>query len=928
MPENEVRWTDDQLDAINSGGTVLVSAAAGSGKTAVLAQHVLELITGDGGVDVDRLLVLTFTRDAAAEMKKRIQKELDKRIVAEGASTQLLRQKQKLYTAHISTTDSFCSSLVREHFSVLNIEPDFRIAGDDEIATVSSKALDTVFESFYAAGSPDFVRLLRSFASGGDDKGLREAVLSVHGFLQNQPFRSQWLDEMVKRYTAMTFSETEWAQELFAVIPDELDSMLSELTGAINLNPLTPALEDILLPLLENDGKNIIELRNGFESGGYGVFSERAEKLFGAEYEENPEIPDKLQKGKKTAVNKIFGCRAQIRAKVQSYLGADGELRELSGLMVTLSELVSAYDREISALKDRRNIRTFSDVSALTVKLLAMPCQKENSEFCTGGFYYRRTELAKELSTRFKQVIIDEYQDVNLIQEVIYNCVSDGGKNLFMVGDIKQSIYGFRQSKAKLFNERKNRYAPYDRENPVYPATIYLSKNFRSCQQVCETVNFIFSRIMAEYKPEEYLNFGADSYVRDKKRDTEISLIYRDKFSENYSVTGLEARYTAGRIKEMINSGYTVRGRDGERPLRYGDIAVLMRAKSAAETDDESKQKGSAEFVRQLGKYGIPAYCEESENIFDAREIKLILNILRVIDNPSNDVALLAVLLSPVYGFTPDDLAVIRLGSGKASLYRSLNICRDDDSDTGRKAARFLDELQRFRDLASVSTVDELLESVYERTAIIAVTSAVNGGAYPAGNLDLMRVYARKFSSNGYKTLSDFNGYISRLLSGDRKLASASRIKGDSADCVQVMSIHKSKGLEFPVCFLVDTAHKFNEMDFRSNVLCDSEEYVGIRPLKNFVRTPTFPYRAITMKKRRENTDEEMRMLYVALTRAKEKLIIVGTDKDINGAINKAAAKTIDGTIKTVDIYSSKRMLDWILFSAAVNPSTRALIDE
>ena len=928
MPENEVRWTDDQLDAINSGGTVLVSAAAGSGKTAVLAQHVLELITGDGGVDVDRLLVLTFTRDAAAEMKKRIQKELDKRIVAEGASTQLLRQKQKLYTAHISTTDSFCSSLVREHFSVLNIEPDFRIASDDEIATVSSKALDTAFESFYAAGSPDFVRLLRSFASGGDDKGLREAVLSVHGFLQNQPFRSQWLDEMVKRYTAMTFSETEWAQELFAVIPDELDSMLSELTGAINLNPLTPALEDILLPLLENDGKNIIELRNGFESGGYGVFSERAEKLFGAEYEENPEIPDKLQKGKKTAVNKIFGCRAQIRAKVQSYLGADGELRELSGLMVTLSELVSAYDREISALKDRRNIRTFSDVSALTVKLLAMPCQKENSEFCTGGFYYRRTELAKELSTRFRQVIIDEYQDVNLIQEVIYNCVSDGGKNLFMVGDIKQSIYGFRQSKAKLFNERKNRYAPYDRENPVYPATIYLSKNFRSCQQVCETVNFIFSRIMAEYKPEEYLNFGADSYVRDKKRDTEISLIYRDKFSENYSVTALEARYTAGRIKEMINSGYTVRGKDGERPLRYGDIAVLMRAKSAADTDDESKQKGSAEFVRQLGKYGIPAYCEESENFFDAREIKLILNILRVIDNPSNDVALLAVLLSPVYGFTPDDLAVIRLGSGKASLYRSLNICRDDDSDTGRKAARFLDELQRFRDLASVSTVDELLESVYERTAIIAVTSAVNGGAYPAGNLDLMRVYARKFSSNGYKTLSDFNGYISRLLSGDRKLASASRIKGDSADCVQVMSIHKSKGLEFPVCFLVDTAHKFNEMDFRSNVLCDSEEYVGIRPLKNFVRTPTFPYRAITMKKRRENTDEEMRMLYVALTRAKEKLIIVGTDKDINGAINKAAAKTIDGTIKTVDIYSSKRMLDWILFSAAVNPSTRALIDE
>ena len=928
MPEKKIKWTGDQLNAINSDGTVIVSAAAGSGKTAVLAEHVLKMITGDKNIDVDRLLVLTFTRDAAAEMKRRIQEKLDGLIVSEGATAQLLRQKQKLYSAHISTTDSFCSSLVREHFSVLNIEPDFRIASDDEIMTISNKALDTAFESFYAANSPDFRSLLRSFASGGDDSGLREAVLTVHKFLQNQPFRTQWLDEMVKRYTVMPFCQTEWAQEILRSLPEELDSMLSDITAAINTNKLTPALEEILLPLLEKDGRSIIELRNGLESGGYGEYCERAKTLFGTDYEENPEISEKLQKNKKTPIKNIFGCRAQIRTKVQSYIGADEEIEELSGQMVTLSELVSAFDRELAVLKDRRNIRTFSDVSALTVKLLAENCKADEAEFCTGGFYYKRTELAKELSSRFAQVIVDEYQDVNLIQEVIYNCISSGGDNLFMVGDIKQSIYGFRQSKAKLFNERKNRYAPFDKANPSYPATIYLSENFRSCQQVCETVNYIFSRIMADYKPEEYLNFGAEGYVRDPKRDTEISLIYHDKIDESSSVTALEARYTAGRILDMINSGYTVHEKNGDRPLRYGDIAVLMRAKSAADSDDESKQKGSAEFVKQLGKYGIPAYCEESENFFDAREIKLVLNILRVIDNPSDDVALLSVLVSPVYGFTPDDLAVIRLGSGKASLYRSLNICREDDSDTGRKSARFLDELKRFRDLASVSTVDELLESVYERTAIIAVTTAVNGGAYPARNLDLMRVYARKFASNGYKTLSDFNGYIDRLLSNNRKLASASQVKGDAADCVQVMSIHKSKGLEFPICFLVDTAHKFNETDFRKHVMTDSEAYVGIRPMQNFVRTPTFPYRAITLKKRRENTDEEMRLLYVALTRAKEKLIIVGTDKNMDSSVKNAAAKTLKGEINPGDIYSCKRMLDWILFTAAVNPSTRALFDE
>ena len=928
MPENKVVWTDDQQNAINSNGTVLVSAAAGSGKTAVLAQHVLRLITGEGGVDVDRLLVLTFTRDAAAEMKRRIQKELDKRIVSEGATAQLLRQKQKLYTADISTTDSFCSSLVREHFSVLNIEPDFRIASEDEIATVSAKALDSAFESFFATNSPDFRRLLRSFASGSDDRGLRDAVLTVHGFLQNQPFRTQWLDEMIKRYTRMSFYETEWAEEFSRTIPGELEAMLADISVTIRSTKLTPALEEILLPLLENDGNNLIALKEEMAAGGFSALAEKIQSLFADGYEENPTIADKLQRGKKTAVKTVFGCRTKIREKLLSYLGAEEELQSLSGIMVTLSELVSAYDRELRVLKDRRNIRTFSDVSLLAVSLLAEHCTGDEAEFRTGGFSYRRTGLAKELSERYEQVIIDEYQDVNLIQEVIYNCISKGGTNLFMVGDIKQSIYGFRQSKAKLFNERKNSYAPFDSDNPEYPATIYLSKNFRSCQQVCETVNFIFSRIMADYKPEEYLYFGAEAYSRSPGRDTEISLIYRNNFDESCSAAALEARYTAGRILEMLRSGFTVTDGQTVRPLRYGDIAVLMRAKSGSDSDEESKQKGSAEFVKQLGRYGIPAYCEESENFFDSREVRLVLNLLRVIDNPSDDVALLAVLISPIYGFTPDDMAVIRLGSGRASLYRSLHICREDDSETGRKAARFLGELKRFRDLSSVSTVDELLESVYERTAVIAVTTAVNGGANPAKNLDLMRVYARKFASNGYKTLSDFNGYIERLMKNDRKLASASQLKGGTADCVQVMSIHKSKGLEFPVCFLVDTARKFNEMDFNKPVLTDSEAYVGIKPLKNYIRTSTFPYRAITLKKRRENIDEEMRMLYVALTRAKEKLIIVGTDKDMDKALSSAAEKTADGTVRAEHIYGCKRMLDWILMTAAVNPSTRALIDE
>ena len=300
-----------------------------------------------------------------------------------------------------------------------------------------------------------------------------------------------------------------------------------------------------------------------------------------------------------------------------------------------------------------------------------------------------------------------------------------------------------------------------------------------------------------------------------------------------------------------------------------------------------------------------------------------MLNLLRVIDNPSNDVALLAVLLSPLFGFTPDDLAVLRLAGERASLYRCLNLCREDDSATGRRSDRFLTELSRLRDLAAVSTVDDLLEALYERTAIIAVTSAINGGKAPARNLDLMRVYARKFASNGYKTLSDFNSYIDRLMQSEKQLASASDAQGGAADCVQVMSIHKSKGLEYPVCFLVDTAREFNMMDLKEPILMDSEAYVGVKPYINYARRSTFPYTAIRMRKKRESIDEEMRMLYVALTRAKEKLIIVGTAEELEAKLFKPiAAKTAGGRVEEKDVYAAKSMLEWLLLCAAVNPST------
>ncbi len=921
MPEKAVQWTDEQQDAIDSRGTVLVSAAAGSGKTAVLAQHVITMITGAEHIDVDKLLVLTFTRDAAAEMKKRIRDRLDELLADNPSDLALLRQKQRLYSAHISTTDSFCSSLVKENFSTLGVSPDFRISSDAEMQTVAVKALDNAIEPFYAANSPDFRALLRALSSNNTDSGLRKAVMEVHQFLQNQPFREEWLDALVSCYTGKPFHETEWARELEQEMHATIDMLIDRTNRCLTetLPQLPQKYADLFAPFFTMDLKSLDELRDALYVDGFRGWVLSGKKLFGEDYLPLPDVEKSDKKGKTALFNEAYSCREQVRASVLENMNAEQEQQELGSLMITFCELIRAYDRELESVKARRNIRTFSDVSLLAVRLLAEPCSEQEAVYRTGGFAYRPTALAREISKRFHQVILDEYQDVNLIQEVLYNCVSDEGKNLFMVGDVKQSIYGFRQSKAKLFADRQNAYQPFDRTNPQYPATIFLNKNFRSRHEVCDTVNFIFSQIMPSYRKEEYLNPGTP-YPDNPQCDTEIALIEKNNFSDELSVTALEAKYTAGRILELMQSGFMVSDKNGQRPLRFGDIAVLMRAKAASKSDEDAKQKGSAEFVRQLSHYGIPAYCEESENFFDAKEIRLLLNVLRVIDNPANDIALLSVLMSPLFGFTPDDLTVMRMSDTKAGLYRLLYICREDDSPTGRKCADFLERLTRLRNLAAVSTVDELLEIIYQRTAIVAVTAAVNEGASPTKNLDLMRVYARQFCANGYKTLSDFNAYIQRVIASDKPLPAASGVKADTADCVQVMSIHKSKGLEFPVCFIADTARKFNEMEFRNAVLSDSEAFVGLRRYQNYRCVSSLAYRAIKNKHKRENMDEEMRMLYVALTRAREKLIIIGTDGELDDKVLPTAAALSSP-------YEAKRLLDWILMTAAKHPSTRAFFD-
>lgn len=919
-------WTEQQKQAIiSTEGSVLVSAAAGSGKTAVLVERVIQMFTrAENPLAADRALIVTFTRDAAAEMKQRINRAIDGLLDEEPYNTALLEQKQRLASAHISTIDSFCGELIREYFHTLDISSDFRIADAGELEVLKNRALDNVFDAFYHDEQPAFDSLLRLFAAKQGDIDLRRAVLKIANFLESQPFPGQWLEQMADRY-AQDFEQTVWYALLMENARDTAAYLARLNQDTVNLVAQDDAVAEKYLPVLDYDKGCITRICDALGEG----WDAASAVLQDFKKKNNPQLRgmdgsfikqaamDNRKRFNDTIVKELA---PQFRLSVSQ---ANGMLCELAPHARLLSRLTQAYLDELLALKRARNILSFADTEQLTVQLLAAP---------TPDGSYEKTPQAHEISSRFDTVIVDEYQDVNAVQDMIFQCVSQNQSNLFVVGDVKQSIYVFRGAKPSLFLERKNSYHRFNPDNPAYPATIFLDKNFRSRREVCDTVNFIFSRLMTEqaaqmnYTKDDHLYVGA-KYPESAACDTELNVISKKRF-EGYSSAALEARFISARIHELMHDGFTVTDRKSgaRRAVEYGDFAVILRNTGAGDsdsTDDEEKKKGAGEYVKWLKAFGVPAFCEDNESFFDTQEVKLLLNLLRVIDNPALDIPLLAVLYSPLYGFTSDELALMRADSRYLSLYHSLQRVRR----TLPKADEFLCELERFRKLSSVCTVDELIGRIFDATAIGAVTSAVKGGFDPMRNLNLMRVYARKFEKYGYKTLSDFINYIERMLENGKGLDAASNLDLESINGVRVLSIHKSKGLEFPVCFLADTARKFNDTDLKGSLLLDAESGLGFRVKSGVVSTNTLPRQAIRMQIKKEQLAEELRVLYVALTRAREKLIVVGSPDDAEALIDSMKALMLmGGEPDPYDVLSCNSNLKWLLLCALGNPSVRSQI--
>ncbi len=900
-------WTENQYNAIHStGGSVLVSASAGSGKTAVLVERVINLLTNEKNpIPADRMLVVTYTKAAAAEMKERITSRISDLIHENPYDTNLRKQQLKLQNAHISTIHSCCSDIVREHFYLLGISRDFRIADDGELLLLKNEAVNRVFDELYEQdNNRNFLNLVEAFSGNKDDKALQNVVFKLYEFLRSHPFPDVWLNEKLSYYDSpQSIGSTVWGDIIFDYCKAALDFAKSLCSANENIICNEPVLSEKLPPVITDDLDWIKRILNAINSRNWDLTRNiltdytpmRMPIIKG--YKDNP---DKLRFSKnrediKKIIKDLFGY----------FLGNEKEcVEDINILQPIVREMfytVKKFSSEFEKIKGENNVLDFSDLEHLTLKLLV--------KYDKGKTVL--TEEAEKIAQSFDEVMVDEYQDANEVQDIIFKALSGDEKNLFVVGDVKQSIYSFRQAMPQIFLNRKEKYPIYNRETDNYPSRIILEKNFRSRKEITDSVNFVFKGIMSrecgeiEYSEEENLVYGA-SY--NESADTKVSLSLLDMDTQEESDACIvEADYIAKEIFRIINEK-KVNDKGNLRNPLYGDFAILLRnSNSYAQT-----------YVKRLKDWGIPAASSVSEEFLSTREITIIINLLRIIDNPLQDIPLLSVMMSPLYCFEADDLAQMRTNTRYTNIYSALKIYGEKGN---QKAVNFLNDLKKFRTYAVTKPIHLLINKIYEETFYPEILKGMYQSDLPYNNILLFKDYAYDYEKNGCRGLSSFINYIDNLIKNGSDLASCKDSRGNSLNCVRVMSIHSSKGLEFPFVFLANTARKFVS-DSSDNVLIHKELGFTLkrRDSENYAMYNTLPRAATAIKMQASEKSEEMRILYVALTRAREELHMVCARDKMTKYISDLGGKiTSSQSVMPFIVSSAKRLSDWLILCGLIH---------
>lgn len=891
-------WNEGQLAAITSfGGNILVSAAAGSGKTAVLVERVIRMLTDEQNpVDADRLLIVTFTRLAAAEMRSRINSKLSELYAKNPEDRRLGRQLLLMERAHIGTIHSFCSEVVRENASALGLMPDPSIADEDEAADISAAALEETIEKYYSEGSEIFSELAETLGGGRRDSGLGEAVLTLYRFISSLPHYEDWLSEKAAMYDpAVPVGETEWGKVLFGYARSVLGYHI------LKAKQLLEKCEEEGLGSLSEICLDDISVLEGLlyicELGRWDSF---CAAVATASFKRMP-----TKHGADEYFKKYFqSAREEYKNAVKKTLAKDfsvseaefsEDIADLYPKVCCLFDVTLDYARRFCEMKREKRLIDYTDLEQLTLSVLT----KKDEH----GLYIP-TETARDISGRFDHILIDECQDINKVQDTIFRNISRGN-NLFFVGDVKQSIYRFRQAMPELFLEKRRSWPVLESKN--YPATIILGKNYRSRRNIAGAVNYIFGQIMSakaaeiEYDSSEML-IPAAEFPEDGKIRNEVMLIEADQDSVK-----AEAEAVAERIYNMVLRGEPVFDGKENRPMRYSDICILFRA-----------TKGKAEvFLSALRKRGISARSEKDNGFLNRPEVAAVIDVLKAVDNPLLDIPLAGAMLSEMFLFTPDELAEIRLDTRKVPLYSSVKLAAENGSE---KAAGFISVLDSLRKAAAYERSDAVIERLYDMTSFPQVMRSCPDGELKLANLRLLVKYAADREKAGANGLSSFIRFIARLEERENDLKPAGST--GSGNCVRIMTVHGSKGLEFPVVFLCGTSKQFRTDRSDQTMLHPELGFACPRRDKETgARFTTVPQLALMHELRRYNLAEEMRILYVALTRPKERLIITCCQKNTEKYLGKLASDAQCGErLDPFNVSSAKCEADWILTALLRHP--------
>lgn len=959
------KWTKEQQEVIDHrDGNLLVSAAAGSGKTAVLVERIISMILDtEEKVDIDKLLVVTFTNAAASEMRERIadavSKALEEATKLEKKDVIEHLQKQILFLnkANITTIHSFCLDVIKNNIHLITLDPNFRIGDTTECQLIAQEAIDEVFEELYEQGylgdensekGKRFLKLIDSFAERNGDNQVQSLIMSIYNFAMSFPNPEKWLNESADAFLVdddFDFTSSKWGRIVINSVKTEIEDIVGNMEKALaTVHPYLGQIENIQKIITESERIDVVydSLDKGWDD-----FIKAIGEFYPEDYRKGKKIkkddPNEMREAWKIATEYRKEAIESMKKVAEMYKNRYSkdikkEIDMSYPIVRAISDAVLEFWKKFEEVKRDKGIIDFNDIEHFALEILV----DEDENGCQIP-----SETAKRYSEEFKEIFVDEYQDSNLVQEAILSSIANKEMpNRFMVGDVKQSIYRFRQAKPEIF---LHKYETYSTEKDKDGRKIMLYKNFRSRKNVLDAVNFIFENIMSkelgeiEYNDDEKLNPGAvfeecyeenaivggscDVHIIEKKANENLTDEQLEE-EEDLDNIQIEARAIGKIIKEIVgknSDGKIQMVYDKEekryRQAKYKDIVILLRATS----------NWASVLTEEFTNMDIPVYADTGTGYFDTIEIKTIVSLLKVIDNPMQDIPLLAVLKSPIYNFTPEELIDIRIVNRNVSFYEAMKIYASFDDCDNKKVRDFLERLEDYQERSSYLSTDELLWYLYNETGYYAYAAILPAGKQRQANLRILFERAKQFEDTSFKGIFNFINFVEKLKKADSDMGEAKTLS-ENADVVRIMSIHKSKGLEFPIVICGGMGKRFNKMDMNRGILYHHELGYGpqVVNLETRLSYPSMMKEAMKKQMVVEMLSEEMRVLYVAFTRAKEKLIITGAVNDVEKNLQKWASNsqkvTKNNKLDRYNLLKSASFLDWIMSVAIAHKDARRIL--